>query len=663
MYEMDNLGADWLAELVDDIVETVTHVSPVEFNERTRYLPESVTRYPGFIRFDVNPYMREIIDAADPRSDVREVNLKKGVQITYTTVLESILFYYMDHIKTRPCMFISADKELVQGRIENAILPMLNQSGRAHIIRSSDEGNGRKTGKTKDHLQWEGGGFLVPAGANNADKLRMWSILLMLKDELDGWKDVVGKDGDPDALTDDRCSAMWDIRKIFRGSTPLVAGSSKIQYQFERGDQRVYRVLCRSCGFPQPIRWHVPADEKTGVIGGIKWETEGGQLINESVRWHCCNCGHGHEEYEKTALFAEENGAHWHPTARPQIEGVRSYHLPAMYSPVGFQPWYKCVDSYLAGFDPVKMKVRDIGKYQRFYNNILGEPFRKLAPRLRFEAVSAHRRQYVMDEIPNKWAIEHVGDPVSFIVCQVDVHKSNLAVSVVGFTRGLRSFLIRYERWEDKDCTEPTSPVWAKLRQLVSAETVWHDDTGRTYRIASTFVDSGYANATVAAFCAEYAAGVYAIVGRQNASKNQALREFGTFETKAGGQGYVINVDYYKDRLAPVMRREWSAEAGPQPDLHFNAPLDTTDDQLKELTVEYVQEKTSVEGITTQRWYRPQGVNNELWDLSVYSYAQAEVLAYNLCTKVLGLKAIEWATFWDFIEENNVYFTNDRKNG
>ena len=91
MPELDYIGADWLANEVDELTDTIRHITPVEFNEQHRYLPESVTSIPGFIRFDVNPFMREIINCADVNSPVREVNIKKGVQITYTTVLESIM--------------------------------------------------------------------------------------------------------------------------------------------------------------------------------------------------------------------------------------------------------------------------------------------------------------------------------------------------------------------------------------------------------------------------------------------------------------------------------------------------------------------------------------------------------------------------------------------
>lgn len=345
MLNLDRLGSGWLAEQIDGLTDEITHLLPSEFNEQTRYLPDSVTPMPGYMSFDINPYMREIVDACDPRSPVREVNLKKGVQITYSTMLESVLLYYMAHIKTRPTMLVSADKELVKGRIENYIIPMLNQSGLADIIVSSDEGNSRKTGKTANHLQWSGGGFLVPGGANNADKMRMWSILLMLKDEIDAWPDRVGKDGDPDALTDDRCSAFWEVRKIYRGGTPLLLGSSKIDYQYRRGDQRKYMVRCKRCGFAQDLRWET-VNKKNGIVGGIKWEMEGDSLLIESVRYCCSNCGHAHKEHDKTALFDPANGAEWVPTSKPIEPGIRSYHLPALYSPVGFQPWYKCVSAY-----------------------------------------------------------------------------------------------------------------------------------------------------------------------------------------------------------------------------------------------------------------------------------------------------------------------------
>lgn len=656
MFDLANVGSLWLADEIMELTDSITHVTPSAYNEATRYLPESVTSIPGFIRYDVNPFMREIIDCADIDSHVREVNLMKGVQITYSTMLESVVLYFADHVKTLPMMYMTADKELASARIENNFIPMFNQSDLGHIIRSSDEGNTRKTGKTANHLQFAGGAYLVPFGAVNAAKMRSYSIAVMLKDEIDAWPDAVGRDGrdgDPDKLSDGRLKGYWERRKIFRGSTPLEWNSSKIFKQYKRGDQRQYMVRCRSCGFPQVIKWNT-ADPDTGVIGGFTWEMEEGTLLLDSVRYNCQSCGHGHAEHDKELLFSESHGAHWKPTARPVEPGIRSYHLPAFYSPIGMAPWYSLVSDYIEAYDNDTRKVKDIKKYQVFYNNVLAMPFKVTGSKVKFTQVSAHRRaEYRLGTVPNHYAKQYAGSEILFLLCTVDVHKSNLAVSVWGVATGLKTFLVDYWRWEEDDCSDSTSPVWSKLRTLIE-ETTYVADDNRPYQIMTTFVDAGYANDVVTAFCSEYERGVYPILGRDRAAKNQTIKEFAEFTTQAGTIGFRILVDHYKDRLAPVLRREWASEDGLQPAHHFNAPVDTHDKQLKELTVESRQEKDDGKGNITYPWVRPSGVNNELFDLLVYAHCAAEVYAWQVCVQHFELKTVNWAEFWTYCEENLV---------
>lgn len=653
--EIDQIGADWIVDTVNGMTDHIEHVSPSDYNEQHRYLPSSVTNLPGYLRYSVNPFMREIVDCFDVDSPVREVNLKKGVQITYSTALESGVLYFMGHVKTLPIMYMTADKELALARIENNFIPMINHSGMSDLIRSSDETNSRKTGKTKEHIQFVGGGYMLPFGAKNADKMRSFSIAVMLKDEIDAWPDKVGKDGDPDALSDDRCSAYWDKRKIFRGSTPLLKGTSKIEKAYLNGDQRKYHVLCKHCGFEQVLRWST----EDGV-GGFKWDfNEHGTLIKESVRYCCQKCGGAHYEHDKDKLFSAEYGAKWIPTAHPKIAGVRSYHLPALYSPVGMQPWYKCVGAYLAGFDPIERKVIDIEKYQVFYNNILAEPFEILGSKVRFTSVSAHRRaEYRLGEIPNKYAIKYAGSPILFLTCQVDVHKTNLAVGVFGWAKDTKSFLIEYTRIEDEDCSEPTSPAWGKLRELIE-EKVYTADDGKHYKILLTFIDAGYSNDTVVQFCSEYAQSVFPILGRDRPGKMQSISEFSEWETKLGTVGYKITVDHYKDRLAPILRREWVEESGEQKPHHFNAPVDLSDAAIKELTVETRRERTDERGHTSYYWHRPGNARNELWDLLCYGHAAVDVLAWLICVREFELETIDWPRFWDYLETEKRYFIED----
>lgn len=654
MRKFDTLGSEWAGEQVAGISAHIEHISPSEFNEMHRYLPESVTGQPGLINFSVNPFMIEILDCFDVDSPVRDVTLQKGVQITWTTILEAILLYFMAHIKTLPIMFVSADKELVDLRVENNILPMLQQSGFADIIQSSDEGNSRKTGKNQKQIQFVGGGYMIPFGAQNANKLRATSIAVMLKDEVDAWPLIVGKDGDPDALTDARLKGTYyDRRKIARGGTPLIEGTSKVEKSFKRGDQRYYMVFCLDCGHEQRLRWST-TDDETGIVGGITWELDDGVLIPDSVRYCCCKCGHPHTEDDKERLFSRESGAYWKPTARPVAEGVRSYHLSSLYSPYGFQPWKACVEDWLNCWDVDAGKVKDIGLYQVFCNNILGETFAVLGSKILFTQVSAHRRVvYRFGEIPNGHAAKFAGSEILFLTCQVDVHKNNLAVAVMGWTRDARCYTVEYMRikpTEDSDdCSEVDSSVWGELRNIIE-EKRWTVPDGKTYGVAFTVIDSGYAADTVKSFCSVYSFGVYPIKGRDRPAKAQKIREFDEFETQDGIKGYAITVDHYKDRIAPVLRREWFEEMGDQGTYHFNAPVDITDAQLKELTKETRVEEIDPHGAVTYRWKRAGNAKNELWDLLVYGHAAVEILAWLVCIEHFELDTIDWAQFWEFCE-------------
>jgi phage terminase large subunit GpA-like protein len=490
--------------------------------------------------------------------------------------------------------------------------------------------------------------------------MRSASICVLLKDEIDAWPDTVGKDGCPDVLTDARCSGYWSRRKIFRGSTPLLKGTSKIEKAYQRGDKRKYTVLCKACSFPQVLRWR-NIDEKTGLVGGFQWELEDGALLLESVRYCCLNCGEPHYEFDKENLFSKEHGAKWVPTARPVEPNIRSYHLPALYSPIGMQPWYKCVSDFLKVFDTETNKVKDVGGYQVFHNNILAEPFEQNAVKIGFMSVSAHRRaEYRFGQIPNKFAANYSGSHILFLTCQIDVHKKNLAVAVMGWTRDACCYVIDYQRYEStdkkEDCTDLSSEPWQKVRDLIEEKEYIADD-GKKYRIILTFIDAGYSNATVVKFCDGYETSVFPILGRDTAAKNQSIKEFGEFKTQSGTTGFKILVDHYKDRLSTVLRRSWSEEEGPQKPYHFNAPVDLSDKQLKELTVEKKKEKIGANGEKTYYWHRPGGAANELWDLLCYGHAAVEVLAWDLCIKHYEVEKVDWVWFWDHLEAQQLYYT------
>lgn len=649
---------EWLAQQFEALTVEVNALSPSAWAEQRRYLPPNVTSMPGYYRFDVAPYLREPLDCLSVDSPIREVSIIKGVQLGFTVgVLENAIGYFIEHVKNSPLMLITADNELAKLRMDSYITPMLTESGLYHLIRSSDENNTRKTGKTDKKIEWVGGGFLIPIGAQNANKLRSLSIQVLLRDEIDGWPETVGKDGDPLRLSADRTTGFSESRKIVDVSTPLIKGQSRIHTRYLRGDQRQYFVCCLRCGHSQTLKWR-RTNPETGEVTGIVWETQNNRLVRDSVRYLCERCGHAHTNDDKTRLLSPDNGAQWRPTAEPISPDHRSYHINALYSPVGMQSWTSCVQYWLDAWDEEHHRPRDLGALQVFYNNILGEPFELRGEKLRFENISEHRRSaYQSGQVPNTWAAKFCGGPVLLLTCAVDVHADNLAVAVIGWCRGRRAVLIEYARFQGDTSQLDDSGSWGKLRELIEEREFVSDD-GKRYRVQLTLIDSGYLTDKVYEFAADYQAGVNPVKGRDQPAKSANVKEFSEFRTPMGTLAFSVWVDLYKDRWSAALRRSWDGESL-QPHGHFNAPMDITDKQLKELTAEVKRER--IEKSTGKRvgfeWFRPQGAPNELWDLLVYTNAALDLIAWDYCRQQLQLEFVNWQAFYDNAEQDQLYFT------
>lgn len=655
---------EWLAREIEALTTGLTGVTPSDWAERHRYLPPQVTSLPGYYRYEVAPYLREIVDCLSVDSPVREVSIMKGAQIGATVgVLENGIGYFIDQVRTAAVMLVTADAELAKLRVDTNIIPMLQLSGLEHLITSSDPTNARKTGKTDKKIEWEGGGYLVPFGAQNANKLRSLSVQVLLDDEIDAWPDTVGKDGDPLSIVKRRTSGYETSRKIVDVSTPLIRGQSKIEERFRQGDQRYYFVCCLGCGHAQTLRWK-RVDNGTGVVSGIVWDTEDGKIVPGSVRYLCENCGHEHFNDDKTRLLSPRHGAEWRPTAAATSPFHRSYHISALYSPVGMQTWEACARAWLEAWDTEHDRPKDLGKLQVFYNTVLGETFEIRGERVRFEAVSEHRRQdYRFGQIPNRFAAKHCGGPVLFLTCAVDVHKDNLAVAVFGWCRGRRAILVDYQRLEGVTERLDDDATWGRLRALID-EKRYTDEDGRSYGVIFTLVDSGYLTDQVYRFAAERDSGVAPAKGREFPAKNATMREFAPFTTPTGVRAYGVTVDIYKERWSAALRRGWDG-FGVQPAGHFNAPVDATDKQLRELTAEVKREKRDklTGRLLGFEWHRPSGSSNELWDLVVYNDAAHDLVGLEVAKEDLGLDVLDWPAVEELLEREKLFFTESNGDG
>jgi phage terminase large subunit GpA-like protein len=595
--------------------------------------------------------MEEIANCFDVRSPITHIDVMKGVQVCYTTTLENVILYSMVEVKTATTLLVTATDKLAERRMDNFVIPMIQQSGVEDLVRSNDENNARKTGRTKFKIEWEGGGLLLANGAQSPNNARSLPIRINLGDEVDGWPLIIGDDGDTVEVYEGRSKSFPHTKKVGRGSTPLRKDTSRIWREYKLGDQRKYHVKCLGCGELQPIRWET-IDEHTGEKTGITWETdERENLVPGSVRW-VCRCGHEHRNADKARLLAKSHGAQWVPTATPEHPNRRSYHVPALISPVGLQTWEDCVRDFLRAYDPIRKRVRHIGKYQAFYNLILGMPFEDPSSRkLSLAQVSPHRRDYLKGEVPNKWLVERaVGHPVGLVVCTVDVHKTWLAVGTWGITRGERLVLLDYQKLEGLDLEQNDDGAWSALAKHIT-ETTYTADDGKRYQIACTAIDAGYLDTTVFNFVHEYTS-TMAFFGRTFDKRKLSFKYFEESRNKLNLPAFTVHVDAYKDKLSAALSTTWDG-ALPQPPGHFNAPRNATDGELKELTVEKKVEVVDPKSGEHEgwKWDRPNGSRNELFDLGVYARAALDIIALEVCPVDNKREFIlNYERFWDICE-------------
>lgn len=647
----------WLFECFGNLTDEIIDILPSEWAEQDRYLPASVGRMSGFFSWDVTPFLREIVDCMAPDSGINLVDFMKPVQIGATVgILENGIGYVMVHIKTAPAMLLTADAELAKERMDLNVIPMINNSGLDKLIKTSDVKSTTKTGKTAKKIEWEGGGYLLPVGALNANKLKSISIQFLFEDEVDTYPPRIGKSGDPAKLAEDRTASYEGTKKIIRIGTPLITQTSRILRGYNAGDKRKYYIPCKHCKKMMLLSW--TGHREDGSTYGIKWELgEDDILIPESVVYECEFCRKTMKNHDKSYFLILGK---WKPTKKPISPNRRSYHLNGLYSPVGFRSWETIVELWLECWDVKTNKPKDINLLQQFWNHCLGRPFEQRGEQLKFEAVALHRRMdYASGTIPNILAKKE-GGKILFLTCSVDIHDKHLDLQIIGWCRAGRFYSIDWQKIEGI-CEDLNSVCWEKLREILKQTFV--ADDGSLYKIQITLVDSQYKPDTVYTFCSEYSSGVYPIAGRQSGVKGK-MNEFSEFESKMGTRAFNINTTLYKDRLAAALKREWSG-LGIQPAGYPNFPTDYPEKFFKEFTAE--AKKPLVDKRTGQQmgffWHCSKGVDNHSWDLTVYGSAALDMVAWETCTKVLELETVEWGAFWDVCENEELYFESQTQTG
>lgn len=422
-------------------------LSVSEWADANRVLSGEGSAEAGAWKTSRTPYLREIMDALSEESPVRKVVFMKSSQVGGTEAGSNWLGYIMTHAKGPVAIVMPTEKSL-QDWMSQKFDPMAKDTPAiADVLATRSNRAGDNSAFRK---RFTGGIFYAKTAGSTAE-LKSTSLRYALADEIDEY-DWSTMQGDPLGLLEVRLTTFHD-RKLFVVSTPTMKDASRIEEQFELGDQRRFMVPCPHCDERQHLKWP-----------NLRWKKDGRHC---SHAWYICeHCGGEINEHQKAAMLAQGRWLGHNP------EGLwRSYHINALYSPIGLGlSWAELVDEWIEAQD-------DPSKLMRFVNTRLGETWADRSHDLKPNALIARAEPYALRSIPMGCLVLTAG---------VDTQDDRLEIQIIGHGRDDKQWVIDYH-------VIPGSPaeqrVWDALADYLNAE--FTNAFGRAMRIEASAIDTG----------------------------------------------------------------------------------------------------------------------------------------------------------------------------
>ena len=560
-----------------------------------RMLSSKGAAEPGPYRSDRTPYVREPADLLSESSDVECVVLQWGAQVGKSEAGNNWLAYVID-VAPGPVMCVQPTIDLAKRYSRQRIAPMVAETPRLRDKvsenRSRDEAN---TTLLKDFP----GGVLLLAGANSAAGLRSMPVRYLFLDEVDAFPLDVDGEGDPVALAERR-TATFARRKILKTSTPTLRDFSRIEAAFLAGDRRRYWVPCPHCQAEQLLVWP-----------NLRWQRDDvGAPIPGSVRYACAHCGALIPEHHKPFMLAH---GRWKAEGTPGR--VASFHLSALYSPLGWYSWETAAAEFYEANEAAK--AGDVSRLRAWTNTVLAETWEDQG-----DKVSEGDLQRRAEALPRRTVPERA----AVLVAGVDVQADRLEAYVWAYGPGEESWPIEREilYGSPSDLDGPTSP-WAALDALL--ELRFAHGSGGTLQIAACAVDSGghhtaevYHYARTRAWRRVLAIKGASIAGKPVLGKPSDLDgNFRGVKLRKGVKLWPVGADTGKATLYGRLRL-----AAPGPG-YVHLPQWAPREVFEQITAERMVTKY-VKGRPRLEWLKPAGRRNEALDCAVYALAAAHFL-------------------------------------
>jgi len=567
-----------------------------EYADAKRVLPRSSTHEYGRYRSSRTPYIVEIMDCLSIHSPVRRVVVKKPTQIGCTDGIGNNWLFYIADICPGPAIMALPTVELSKRHVKGKVQPSLREmESLREKIRSLKDKRSEET-----MIKEFPGGFWQFIGSNSAAGLRSVSVRYLIKDDLDGWEQEAGTEGDPSDIIDKRTDSYGASAKILEMSTPTERELSRIDKSFDRTDQCYYCVPCPYCNHEQRLVWGGEGHD-TGLVFDKN-------NLDAGVHYRCEKCHELIPEYKKTYML--DNGI-WVPT-HPEIKLERGFSLNSLYSPVGWVSWRTIVDEFLKSKKyPSKLKV--------WVNTRLGQSWEEKGERPEWSVLRSRAETY---QTLNSTDSVKIPERALLLTAGVDVQQDRLAVLITGWGRGEECWILF---WNEIFGDTERPQVWAELSELIRRP--YTHESGIPLHIVCPAIDSGDKTQIVYNYVRSHGSAIATkgmstpgkpIIGRPS---NQDVNYKGE-KQKNGVQLWPVGTDTAKGLIYPRLK---ITEPGPGM-IHF--PMGLGDDFYLQLTAEKKVTRYR-KGFPVTEWVLPSGRRNEVLDCFVLCLAAAIKVGMN----------------------------------
>jgi phage terminase large subunit GpA-like protein len=421
-------------------------------------------------QWHTRPYQRGILDAITDDA-VERVTVMKSARIGWTQMMNAAIGYYMQH---DPCPILAVQPTVETAEVysREMVAPMLRD---VPVLAGLVGGPAVKaSGRTLLHKTFPGG-VLSMVGANSGAGFAMIDRRVVAFDEVDRYPPSAGDEGDPILLGEKRTATYWN-RKIIAGSTPLIAGSSRIEEMFNAGDQRRRYWPCPRCGYFDFLVFSAGADDRGHAM---RWPNGRPDRAVFECRGNGCTI----EEVSKRDM---DEAGEWRANAA--FNRHASFHIWTAYSTSPNASWGQIATEFL---DAKKLGHE---KQRAVVNTTFGETWKEKGEAPDWERLHQRRESYAIGTVP---------EGVIVLTCGVDVQKDRLVPEVVGWGANKESWSISIDEIHGDTAllTGEESP-WVGLTALLNSTFLGAE--GRVFTISMMAVDSGYNAQVVYTWCRQY---------------------------------------------------------------------------------------------------------------------------------------------------------------